>query len=94
MYTVWLLQGEVGEDATYTRDMQLWIFIGAAFLATIPGALVARLYLNSKQVPIDPDKGTVATFLEVAPGAVKFGVIGLNFLMFIVIMVGANILLA
>jgi len=73
--------------------MQLWLFIGAAFVATIPGMLVARLYLVRRGVAIDPDKGTVPVFLEVAPMPVKAAVISLNIVVFMVIWIGSIVLL-
>ena len=73
--------------------MQLWLFIGAAFVATIPGMLVARIYLVRRGVTIDPDKGTVPVFLEVAPTPVKVAVIGLNIVVFLALWIGSILLL-
>ena len=73
--------------------MQLGLFIAAAFVATIPGMLIARLYLVRCGVEIDPEKGTVPVFLEVAPTPVKAAVISLNLIVFLAIWIGSIILL-
>lgn len=91
-----IIRGETREGARVDDAMiRIAIFFVVALVATLPSFLIAKLYLHRKGIP-SAEKGTIGTFMEVAPGPAKFGVVALNFLNFTVLcgagMMGATAL--
>ncbi len=60
--------------------LRIALFFAVAMIATLPGAGVASLYLRKRGIPAG--EGVVPTFLKEAPPAVRAAVLGLNFLVF------------
>ena len=64
--------------------IRMVILLVAAVVATLPSALLARLYLHRKGIEVG-EGGTVGTFMKVAPGPAKFGLVALNFVNFMLL---------
>ncbi len=60
--------------------LRIALFFAVAMIATLPGAGIASLYLRKRGIPVG--EGVIPTFLKEAPPAVRAAVLGLNFLVF------------
>jgi len=71
--------------------LRILVFLVAAVVATLPSALIARIYLRRRQIDVPADQ-TVSKFMEVAPTPVKAGLITLNFVNFFLLCGGGMFL--
>ena len=60
--------------------LRIALFFAVAMIAALPGAGIASLYLRKRGIPAG--EGVIPTFLKEAPPAVRAAVLGLNFLVF------------